>query len=157
MKHLFLIRHGKATQELMPDLKRPLIEKGIKRTKKRAKALQSLNFFPDLIVSSPAVRAYETAKIMANILNYNPDNIVINNYFYFYPEQEVIREISQFPDDKNTVFMFGHNPVWTDLADTFSENGLWHLRTSGVLGIEIDTDTWQNFEKAPKKQLVLIN
>ncbi len=70
MKHLFIIRHGKASQQMMPDIKRPLIEKGIKRTTKRAKSLKDLGIKPDLIVSSPAVRAFQTAEIFAKILDY---------------------------------------------------------------------------------------
>jgi len=156
MKNLFIIRHGKATHELMPDIKRHLKEKGIKRTRKHANVLQEKNILPDLIVSSPAVRAFQTAKILKEVLNY-PDEVTIDQYFYFYPLEDVINQIKKFPDDKQNIFIVGHNPVWTDIADRFTENGLWHLRTSGIAGIQFDTDTWKDFDKVPRKDKIIIN
>jgi phosphohistidine phosphatase len=157
MKQLFIIRHGKASKDLMPDIKRPLIDKGIKRTEKHAQILKDHHIKPDLIISSPAVRAFQTSEILAETLNYDQRNILINQLFYFYPQEDVLKEIKAIPDDYQTVFIVGHNPLWTELADRFSENGLWHLRTSGVMGLEIDTDQWQNFDKAKKTNKILIN
>lgn len=156
MKNLFIIRHAKATHELMPDVKRYLTEKGIKRTKKYAKILKENNIKPDLIVSSPAVRAFQTAKVLKEAFKY-PEDIIINSYFYFNPIDDVIVQIKNLPDDRQHVFIVGHNPIWTELADLYSENGLWHLRTSGIAGIQFDTDLWQNIDKAKRKDRVLVN
>jgi len=156
MKNLYIIRHGKATHEIMPDIKRPLIEKGVKRTKKRAAALQEAGIKPDLIVSSPAIRAFQTAEILAKELQY-PDEIQINQFFYFYDLDKVLQEIRQLPDDKFDVFIVGHNPIWTELADMLSENGIWHVRTSGIVGISFDTDTWKNFEQAGRRDKIIMN
>lgn len=157
MKHLYLIRHGKATHKPMPDNKRFLTEKGIKRTKKYARILAEQNITPDLIVSSPAVRAFKTAEIIAEILNYPIQDIEINPVFYFEPEREVINQIKKFPDKYNHVFIVGHNPIWTDLADQFSENDLWHLRTSGIFGVKFDTNTWKNILQSSRQNSILIN
>jgi len=156
MKKLFIIRHGKATHELMPDIKRYLTEKGIKRTKKYTKILEENGIKPDLIVSSPAVRAFQTAEIIKELIKY-PDDIDINSYFYFYPIDEIIQQIKNFPNKKDIVFIVGHNPIWTELADRFSENGLWHLRTSGIVGIQFASDTWQNIDKVKREDVIKIN
>ena len=157
MKHLYLIRHGKATHKPMPDIKRYLTNKGIKRTKKYAGILAEQNIKPDLIISSPAARALQTAEIMAEILKYPIKNIKINPVFYFEPEQEVLEQIKNLPDHYNHVFLVGHNPIWTDLADHFSEKPVWHLRTSGISGTAFETDTWKNILQSPRKDYILIN
>ena len=157
MKQLFLIRHGKATHEAMPDIKRYLTDKGIKRTRKHAGILAEKQLKPDLIISSPAIRAFQTAEILAETLQYPKKDIVIDPKFYFFPQEEVANQIENIPDRYKRVFLVGHNPIWTDLSDQLSENGLWHLRTSGIFGVEFDTDTWQNVFQAPRKNLITIN
>ena len=157
MKYLYLVRHGKATHKPMPDNKRFLTEKGIKRTKKYAGILAGQNIKPDLIVSSPAVRALQTAEIIAEILDYPVQNIKINPVFYFEPEPEVLNQIKNFSDTYNHVFIVGHNPIWTDLADQFSENAVWHLRTSGIFGAKFDTDSWKNILQSQRQNTILIN
>ena len=157
MKQLFLIRHGKATHELMPDIKRYLTEKGIKRTQKHAKILAEKTYKPDLIISSPALRAYQTAEILAKTIGYPSEKIEINPKLYFYPEEDLMNQIKEIPDTYNKVYLVGHNPIWTDLADQLSENGLWHLRTSGVFGVEFDTDSWKHIFQSSRKDLILIN
>ncbi len=157
MKHLYLIRHGKATHKPMPDIKRFLTGKGIKRTKKYAAILAEQNIKPDLIISSPAVRALQTSEIIAGTLHYPVDKIEINPVFYFEPEQEVIDLIKNIPDRYNHVFLVGHNPIWTDLADRFSENAIWHLRTSGIYGTAFNTSSWKEILQSPRKNIILIN
>ncbi len=157
MKYLYFIRHGKATHKSMPDSKRYLTEKGIKRTKKYAGLLAGQNIKPDLIVSSPATRALQTAEIIAEILEYPVQEIQINPVFYFEPEREVINQIKSFSDKYDHIFMVGHNPIWTDLADQFSEDALWHLRTSGIFGTKIDTDSWKNILQSRRQNTILIN
>ena len=157
MKHLYLIRHGKATHKPMPDSKRYLTEKGIKRTTKYAHILAEHNIKPELIVSSPAVRALQTAEIIAEILGYPVQDIEINPVFYFEPEREVINQIKSFPDKYDHVFMVGHNPIWTDIADRFSEKGIWHLRTSGIFGVAFNTDSWKSILRSPKKDFIQTN
>ena len=157
MKHLFIIRHGKATQQMMADIKRPLIEKGKKRTLKFALKLKETLVNPDLIISSPAVRAYQTAEILAEVFNYPKSKIDINKYFYFYEEEAVLHQLKYLKDNVQTVFITGHNPVWTDLANRLYSSPVFHLRTSGIVGIGFETDTWKNFLEVKRTDIILIN
>lgn len=69
--NLYIIRHAIAVDEATPDYQsdseRPLIEKGRKKMRRIAKALRQLNVEFDLILSSPYVRARETAEILADV------------------------------------------------------------------------------------------
>ncbi len=65
---LYLIRHGIAAErgeEYPDDSKRPLTSEGIARLRKEAKGLDALDVTFDLILSSPLVRARQTAEILA--------------------------------------------------------------------------------------------
>ena len=68
MNELYLLRHGIAVDPVssgMPDDARPLTEKGIKRMRQIAGGLRTLDLELEAIVSSPLVRAKETAEIVA--------------------------------------------------------------------------------------------
>src|SRR6266536_5190606 len=65
---LYLLRHGEAVEPGDPkfanDAERPLTPKGIQRTKLLAYTLRQMEISFDVIVSSPLVRARETAEIV---------------------------------------------------------------------------------------------
>ncbi len=156
MKTLSIIRHGKATQEPMPDIKRYLTPKGINRTIKRTKDLLQIDVKPDLIISSPAIRAFETAEILAKELKYQKQ-IGINPVFYFHALPDVMSQIKQIPDTFENVIIVGHNPVWTDLADYFLPGPLVHLRTSGLAVVNFDTFKWSGIHPNKVKNYHLFN
>jgi len=157
MKTLVLIRHAKATHEIMPDKNRFITQKGINRTQKNAELLQKEGISPDLIISSPAKRAIQTAEIIANTFSYSIERIEINNHFYFEPRPLVIRDILSLSDDVKTVFLIGHNNLWTNLSNEFSSQDIWHLRTSGIFGVQFHTKKWKNIFTNLKIDLILIN
>ena len=63
---IYLIRHGIAAERgtYTNDDERPLVAKGISKTQKVAEKLQSIGVEFDLILSSPLVRASQTAEIL---------------------------------------------------------------------------------------------
>lgn len=64
--HLYLIRHGIAAErENFPtDEERPLTKEGDRKTRKIAERLRELGLQFDLILTSPLLRAYQTAQIL---------------------------------------------------------------------------------------------
>ena len=71
MIELYLLRHGIAVDPItsgVPDEARPLTEKGIKRMRQIARGLRSLDLEVEAIITSPLVRARETAEIVAELL-----------------------------------------------------------------------------------------
>ena len=71
---LYLIRHSNAvelgTEDYEDDSQRPLTEQGCQKMEGIAASLRNLGLKPDLIVSSPYVRAHQTAQILAKGLKY---------------------------------------------------------------------------------------
>src|SRR4029434_8634311 len=78
MKTLFLIRHAKSSWDdaALSDKDRPLDDRGKRDAPKMGKRLAKRDVKPDLILSSPAVRARTTAEIIAKKLDYKRNDIV---------------------------------------------------------------------------------
>ena len=85
MRRLYLIRHTKSHWECdcLDDIERPLGERGKRDAPKMGRVLAELMPSPpDLVVSSPAVRAYTTARIIAEAIDYEPSEIRIDERLY---------------------------------------------------------------------------
>jgi len=145
MKHVYLIRHGKSSwkDESLSDEERPLKRRGEQDAKLMAKILKNRGVMPELIVSSPAKRALRTAQIFAERLDYDEKKIVVNKLLYFEGIDNIIKTIQQLDDKLSTVFMFGHNPDFTELANRFSKETIDNVPTCGVIGIEFDVASWK--------------
>ena len=72
MKNLILIRHAKSSWDnpWQDDHDRPLAERGLRDAPRMAKRLKQKGIFPDIMLSSTALRAIETAKITAQELSF---------------------------------------------------------------------------------------
>ncbi len=81
----------------------------------------------------------------------------MNQYFYFYPLESVLHQLYALPERYNTVFIVGHNPVWTDLSDLFTTHDIIHLRTSGVVGIQFQVDWWEDLSTQNAKDFIELN
>jgi phosphohistidine phosphatase len=158
MKILYIARHAKSSWDFssIPDYDRPLLEAGMLRTKKIIKHLKTQEAKPDLIVSSHALRARETARMIADGLSYPAEKIVINEAIYHGDINDIINLISTLTDDKEKVMIVGHNPTLTSLSNIFLSDPIDWLPTSGVVCIEFNTDKWKNIMQAEKKTRFVI-
>ncbi len=66
MKTLYILRHAKSTwtDANLSDFERPLNERGVKTAPFMGELMAKKNFQPDLILSSPAQRAKQTALLI---------------------------------------------------------------------------------------------
>ncbi len=152
MKTLYIVRHAKSSwehPELM-DAERPLLEKGIKKTLRVTDFLRGKKLSVDIIISSPAVRAYETAKLYSPIFTYDPENVIINDKIYGHNTDSLFEILFELDNNFNSVMMVGHNPTFTDFANHFLDKQIDWLPTSGVIRINFHTDKWQEISLANK-------
>ena len=72
MKTLFLVRHAKSSRDdpSLPDRDRPLDDRGKRDAPTMGKRLAKRDVKPDLLLSSPALRALTTAQLMAEEVGY---------------------------------------------------------------------------------------
>jgi len=158
MKTLYIVRHAKSSWDHpgLSDDERPLLEKGIKRTLKIARYLQDNNIRTDLMISSHAVRAFETARIIAEAIGYPEEKIIISPKLYHGGTDQLYDELFALNDQINSVMLFGHNPTFTSLANHFLEDQTDWLPTSAVVSIGFDTERWSDLPKATPETIFVV-
>ncbi len=157
MKKLIITRHGKAAwSDYEHDYQRKLTKKGEKRNALLGDFLKERQVFPDLIISSHARRALDTAKIVAAKLDYTLDKIQIDESIYGAYLDTLLNIIYAIDNQYDTVFLFGHNPTFTNLVNYFKAEKIPHLRTSGSYGVAFDVDRWEDIEHAHRQDLFFV-
>ncbi len=148
-KTLYLIRHAKSNSDdpSQSDFQRTLNTRGLKDSPLMAKLIKEKNIIPDLIVSSPALRALSTAEIFADEFHYNKNKIVSDERIYEAAMRELITVIREIKNENNTVMIFGHNPGLSNLANILSNKFLQDLPTCAVVGIELKVNSWSEVER----------
>jgi len=159
MKTLYIIRHGKSAWNMpgLDDSERPLLPKGISRTRQVVRHLVQAQAKPDLILSSHAVRAFETAKIIAHGVGYPEEKIIVSNKIYFGDAEGIFELFYDLSEDIHSLMLVGHNPTLTDMANEFLTQKIDNLPTSGAVCVEFNTDSWESFFLSPSQvKFVLI-
>lgn len=149
MKMLYLIRHAKSSWDYpeLRDFDRPLGSRGLRDAPFMARMIKKENIVPDKLVSSPAKRAYSTAVFFAQAQGINPEDIVQNVDIYHAYAEDILKIARDWPDDWNTVFLFGHNPTFTSVANYFADEFIDNVPTCGIVAIELETDNWSSLKK----------
>jgi phosphohistidine phosphatase len=140
---LYIVRHGIAIDredpKCPPDPDRYLTEEGIEKTKQVAKGIAALGATADLLMSSPYVRAMQTAEIFADALDYPKQKIRRTDLLLSASEALVFyRELAK-DKQSSTVFCFGHAPHLDDLiaAGLGSKHPVTSLKKAGVALLEL--------------------
>ncbi len=150
MKTLYLVRHAKAAlgSHEGSDIDRQLLEKGLKRTKQVIDYLHDKHTVVDLIISSPAVRAHETARVLAHALNYPLENIKIERTIYEGDADKIADLFYDLSPKIDTLMIVGHNPSITNFANLLLHKPIDYLPTSGLICIQFDANLWDEIWQA---------
>jgi phosphohistidine phosphatase len=140
---IYAVRHGIAIDredpKCPPDPERYLTEEGIEKTKRVAAAVAALGASPDLLLSSPYVRAMQTAEIFASALDYSKQKIRRTDLLL--PGAEPSLFFRELAKDKqtSTLFVFGHAPQLDDIiaAALGAKQHITSLKKAGVALIEL--------------------
>jgi phosphohistidine phosphatase len=115
---LFLIRHGLAEErgEAWPDdSRRPLTEEGASRLRKEARGLVRLGVTFDVLLTSPLVRARQTADIVASAFDTRPPIVVIESLAPDGSAQAVLSDLEK-QARRTRIALVGHEPGIGELA-----------------------------------------
>ncbi len=149
---MLLLRHAKSSwnQIELSDFDRPLLEKGLKRSKLMIDYLLGQKVQLDYIVSSPAVRAKATAEIFARGLNFPVEKIRYEKKIYHGDGDALFEQFFDIPQFVNTMMIVGHNPSITNFANYFLDKKIDYLPTSGVVSLGFKTDRWEKIATASR-------
>jgi phosphohistidine phosphatase len=111
------------------------------------KLLKKMNVAPDIIISSPAIRALSTAQALAHELDYPLDNILAEKTLYEAGEKELFSVIGSINSNYDTAMIVGHNPTLTYFVETLTGESLGNIPTCGIVYINLFVDNWDETAK----------
>jgi phosphohistidine phosphatase len=156
MKTLFLVRHAKSSRDdpALSDKERRLNDRGMRDAPRMGERLAKQDVKPDLIVSSPALRALVTAEIIARKLGYKVKDIVVDERLYGVAPDDLLEVIHELGDKPKRVMLFGHNPELTELAHWLSSE-ITQMPTCAVAEFSFDMKSWSNVGKQEPAKVTL--
>ena len=147
MKRLTLVRHAKSSwaAPASPDHDRELAERGERDLRVMGRRLVARRARPALIISSSAVRAATTARVIAAALGYPSEFLQLDERLYLAAAEDILAFVKKQDNGVSDLMLFGHNPGFTDLINTLlPELRLDNLPTSGTVAIDFATDDWRD-------------
>lgn len=149
MKKLILVRHAKSSWKYpnLADIDRPLNGRGKRNAPEMGARLSEAGISPDLLLSSPAKRAFKTAKLIAQEIKYPTKNIVTDAELYHSGTNTLLNVLRKQDDNNDLIFLFGHNPGITDFANYLSGKDIFNIPTTGVFAVKFDVDSWSRIDK----------
>ncbi len=156
MKTLTLVRHAKSSWKdaTLRDIQRPLNKRGRRDAPEMGRRIKEHGIRPSLIVSSPAVRAWTTAKIIATEIAYPLEFLQRESGLYLASVDEILDVIAGQDEGFNSLMVVGHNPGMTDIVNFLHPQLTSNLPTAGVVSLEFDQEDWQLYERPKLKLLV---
>ena len=156
MKTLTIVRHAKSSWKdtSLRDYERPLNKRGHRDAPEMGRRIAEYGIRPSLILSSHAVRAWTTAKVVAKAIGY-PYEFLQKEPDLYHASVERILDVLVAQDERfNSIMMFGHNPGFTDFANFLVPGLTNNLPTAGVVSVEFDQDDWNLFDR-PRCRLMV--
>ena len=149
MKTLTLVRHAKSSWKdtSLADRDRPLNKRGKRDAPEMGRRIADAGIRPSLIVSSPAVRAWTTAKIIANEIGYPLEFLQRDSALYLASVNGILDVVVSQDAGFNNMMLIGHNPGFTDFANYLVPGLTNNIPTAGVVSVELDTDDWSLYDK----------
>jgi phosphohistidine phosphatase len=118
-RRIVLLRHAKAEWSSVPDMERPLAERGRKDAPAAGRWLAGTGILPDLALCSPSVRTRETWKLVAHELPQRPKT-VYEERLYEATLGDLLALLNEVTDDIADLLVVGHNPGIQGLADALA-------------------------------------
>lgn len=139
---LYLIRHGPAAErgEAWPDdNKRPLTHRGMARLRREVHALDSLGISFDEILSSPLVRARQTAEVLADGFSARPPLGLMDALSPGGTAAQVLEELGKH-SRRRRIALVGHEPNLGELAaKLIGARAALEFKKGAICRIDVDT------------------
>ena len=154
MKRIVLVRHATAVDTGFKgsDFHRRLKKRGRREAAIMADRVLSLAGAPDLMVSSPADRAIETARAFADRFGRPHNRIVVREELYggLLPD-DFQRIVNGFDDACASVMLFGHDPSFSEFAAFLVSGFSDVIPKAGVVVIDVPRKTWRGVRRGSGK------
>lgn len=142
MKTLFLLRHAKSSwkDSGLQDFDRPLNGRGKKAAEIIGRFIRTKRVAPDLLVSSPAVRARETIETVVKAAKLASE-LRYDQRIYEAGPLQLLAVVSQIEEERSTVLLVGHNPGLEELLQLLTDR-VEHMATGSLAKIDLKAARW---------------
>ncbi|MFD2569331.1 SixA phosphatase family protein [Spirosoma soli] len=159
---LYIVRHAKAEDRtmFMTDHDRELTADGIMAAARIGRYLQEKDVQPDVIVSSTAPRAKDTAKVIAEQINFDTAEIRLDQTLYEGGPKAYLSVVNALPESTNTAMVVGHNPDVSYFAEFLTHQSIGSMSKGAVVAVTFEDIKWAEvsgqtgsvaFQIAPKQ------
>ena len=142
MKTLYLLRHAKSSwdEPAQTDVERPLNRRGLKAAPFMGELMLKKGFEPAVIVSSPAMRAKTTARLLKIAGSFTAE-IIFENGIYEASPNALRQVVSEISDDHTSALLVGHNPGIEGFI-RYLTGAIEPMPTAALAVIELEIDKW---------------
>ena len=154
MKTLLLLRHAKSSwkQSELADHDRPLNKRGKRTAPLMGALLLDEDLIPDHILSSSAVRTYNTALLVAKACTYVGE-IKQTRKLYLAEPEDYIEVLRQVAEKHARVLVVGHNPGLEALIETLTGEAMV-MPTAALAYVELSLKRWRDLDLNTECKLV---
>ena len=155
-KTLLILRHAKSSWKFadLSDHDRPLSSRGKLDAPRIGKKLLKEGLIPQLVISSPAVRAYSTAEKVAKASGYDGE-ISVESSLYGSGYTQYLNVLQTQNDQYDIIMLVGHNPHSEQLLETLTGKMIT-MPTCTVAYVRLPIRTWKEVKAQTKGELVNI-
>jgi phosphohistidine phosphatase len=146
---LTLLRHAKteAQHSGQEDWDRMLEPRGQRDAPEMARRLRERHLKPDLVITSPAVRALTTAQIFMRELHLAASKLQQDERLYLASPKVLMEVIRELGGTARHLMIVGHNPGLTEFADRVSaDREIDNMPTCAIYTLEFEIDDWRELE-----------
>jgi phosphohistidine phosphatase len=156
MKKLLILRHAKSSwaEPDLADFDRPLNERGSQAARFMGSLIAKEGLAPELIVSSPAERAKNTAELVVQGGILEAD-IKFEDKIYEASPHSLLQIASELDDDADAVMLVGHNPGIESFIKLLT--GVYEpMPTAALAVIDLKIDHWEDIAAGSAELLDVI-
>ncbi|MBK7392184.1 MAG: histidine phosphatase family protein [Chloracidobacterium sp.] len=142
MKTLYLLRHAKSSWDdpAQTDFERPLNERGLKAAPFMGELMAEKGFEPSVILSSPAMRAKTTARLVKDAGQFSAE-IIFENTIYEASPNALRQVVSETDNAHASALLVGHNPGIESFI-RYLTGQLEPMPTAALAVIEMNIKKW---------------
>lgn len=147
MKRLLLLRHAKSSWDdpRLADFDRPLNGRGLKAAPAIGRFLRGQKIKPDLVLSSPAERARQTAALVAEAAQLSAPTRY-DERIYEATAARLVEVVSQAEDDAGEILLVGHNPGFEELLELLTGERPG-MPTAALARVALDIEKWNKLRE----------
>lgn len=145
MKTIIFFRHGKSdwSADYEHDFERPLKKRGDKAARLMGEFLTRIEMEPDLIITSPAVRARTTAFLAGEAGGWRTPVQEATALYEGSPDR-VLAVVRAADIAVNTLLIVGHEPVWSETVGRLIGQARLRFPTAAMACTEFDVNSWRD-------------